>query len=218
MPLPSKVTATELKREEAPEGEADGAPMLHTQRTNFRMPDFRGENKPLTPAERGTATHRMLQHLRFTETENDAQIRAQIDALAAAGHLSAREKDAVKLEAVRGLMDSALGARLRAAEAAGTVRREFRFSLLFPANRLFGGTVEDEVLLQGVVDCWWTEPDGVVILDYKTDRIRADMVPERTAYYASQLRAYGEAMARITGKPVKQRLLYFLHNGIVSEV
>ena len=43
-------------------------------------------------------------------------------------------------------------------------------------------------------------------------------VPERTAYYASQLRAYAAAMARITGKPVRQRLLFFLHNGVISEV
>ena len=83
---------------------------------------------------------------------------------------------------------------------------------------MLGGEVTDEVLLQGVVDCWWEEDDGVVILDYKTDRIPKDAVPERTAYYASQLRAYGEAMARITGKPVKERLLFFLHNGEISAV
>ena len=216
--LPSKVTATELKREEPDEGGTDGAPLLHTQRANFRMPDFRGENKPLTPTERGTATHRVLQHLRFTDTDGDEAIRAQIRALEAAGHLTAREAQAVNVEAVRKLMYSPLGARLRSAERAGTVRREFRFSLLFPADRLFGGGNTDEVLLQGVVDCWWEEPRGLVVLDYKTDRIGPERVKERTAYYAGQLRAYGEAIERITGKPVKQRLLYFLHSGLITEV
>jgi ATP-dependent helicase/nuclease subunit A len=216
--LPSKVTATELKRAGFADPEEDGAALLGARRRTFRMPDFREEDKPLTPTERGTATHRVLQYLHFTDAETDDAVRAQIADLVRAGYLSERDARAVKVDAVRSLMRSPLGKRLYAAEEAGTVRREFRFSLLFPANRLFGGEVADEVLLQGVVDCWWEEPDGVVILDYKTDRIPRDAVPERTAYYAGQLRAYGEAMARITGKPVKERLLFFLHNGVVSEV
>lgn len=216
--LPSKVTATELKRAGFSDPGTEGAALLRGRRNLFRKPDFRAEDKPLTPQERGTATHRVLQYLRFTHSQTDSAVQMQIADLVQAGHLSARDAVAVKIEAVRSLMDSELGPRLVQAEAAGTVRREFRFSLLFPANALFGGSVTEEVLLQGVVDCWWEEADGVVILDYKTDRIGAGDVPERTAYYASQLRAYGEAMARIIGKPVKQRLLYFLHSGIVSEV
>ena len=216
--LPSKVTAMELKRAGFHDPEEEGAALLGARRRTFRMPDFREEDKPLTPTERGTATHRVLQYLHFTDAETEDAIKAQIADLVRAGYLSERDARAVKVDSVQSLMRSPLGGRLYAAEKAGTVRREFRFSLLFPANRLFGGEVTDEVLLQGVVDCWWEEPDGVVILDYKTDRIPKDAVPERTAYYAGQLRAYGEAMERITGKPVKERLLFFLHNGVVSEV
>ncbi|MBQ6402509.1 MAG: UvrD-helicase domain-containing protein, partial [Oscillospiraceae bacterium] len=216
--LPSKVTATELKHAGISDPETDGAALLGARRRTFRMPDFREEDKPLTATERGTATHRVLQYLRFTDAGSEDAVRAQIASLVRAGYLSERDARAVKVDSVRSLMRSPLGARLYAAEQAGTVRREFRFSLLFRANRLFGGEVTDEVLLQGVVDCWWEEDDGVVILDYKTDRIPKDAVPERTAYYASQLRAYGEAMARITGKPVKERLLFFLHNGEISAV
>lgn len=74
------------------------------------------------------------------------------------------------------------------------------------------------MLLQGVEDAWFETPDGLVIVDYKTDRIRPDAVPERTAYYAAQLRAYAGAMARITGRPVCRRTLYFLHCGCSADV
>jgi len=47
---------------------------------------------------------------------------------------------------------------------------------------------------------------------------RPDAVPERTAYYAAQLRAYAGAMARITGRPVCRRTLYFLHCGCSADV
>ena len=76
----------------------------------------------------------------------------------------------------------------------------------------------EQVLLQGVVDAWFETPDGLVIVDYKTDRIRPEGVPARTAYYAAQLRAYAGAMARITGRPVCRRVLYLLHCGRISDV
>ena len=63
-----------------------------------------------------------------------------------------------------------------------------------------------------------TDNPDLVIVDYKTDRIRPEGVPARTAYYAAQLRAYAGAMARITGQPVCRRVLYFLHCGQVSDV
>ena len=90
--------------------------------------------------------------------------------------------------------------------------------LLRPVRDFATLDADDAVLLQGVVDAWFETKDGLVIVDYKTDRIRPDAVPERTAYYAAQLRAYAGAMARITGRPVCRRTLYFLHCGCSADV
>ena len=220
--LPSKVTATELKRlepETAPPEDA-GAPLLKgAPRTQvFRRPDFSARERRLTAAERGTATHRTLQYLRFADARTPEGIAAQVQALAARGQLTAREAQAVNTASLLRLMRTPLGAALAAAEAAGTLRREFRFSLLCPAETFFPGADAEQVLLQGVVDAWFETKDGLVIVDYKTDRIRPDAVPERTAYYAAQLRAYAGAMARITGRPVCRRTLYFLHCGCSADV
>ena len=220
--LPSKVTATELKRlepENTPPEDA-GAPLLKgAPRTQvFRQPDFSVRERRLTAAERGTATHRTLQYLRFAGAQTPESIAAQVQALAAHGQLTAREAQAVNTASLLQLMRTPLGTALAAAEAAGTLRREFRFSLLCPAETFFPGAGAEQVLLQGVVDAWFETPDGLVIVDYKTDRIRPDAVPERTAYYAAQLRAYAGAMARITGRPVCRRTLYFLHCGCSADV
>ena len=72
----------------------------------------------------------------------------------------------------------------------------------------------EEVLLQGAVDCWFQEDGGVVIVDYKSDRVTAEEVPERAALYAPQIRAYALAMAAVTGKKVRETVLYFLRPGI----
>ena len=220
--LPSKVTATELKRLEAEDTppEDTGAPLLAgAPRTQtFRRPDFSARARKLTAAERGTATHRILQYLHFADARTPEGIRAQVESLSARGQLTAREAQAVDTAALLRLRSSPLGAQLAAAEAAGTLRREFRFSLLCPAETFFPGSGDEQVLLQGVVDAWFETKDGLVIVDYKTDRIRPEGVPARTAYYAAQLRAYAGAMARITGRPVCRRVLYFLHCGRISDV
>lgn len=216
--LPSKVTATELKKHSSPAEAEDGAPLIRAPKASFRKPDFRTEERPLTGAERGTATHRVLQYLRFNDTDTEEAITEQMRQLAAEGFLSEREVKAVQVRSIRALMESELGARMKRAELAGTLKREQRFSLLFPASEIFPGGPEDNVLLQGVVDCCFAEADELIIVDYKTDRIGPETVPERTAYYASQLKAYAAAMERITGSTVREKLLYFLHNGIISEV
>ncbi len=216
--LPSKVTATELKKHKSPAEAEDGAPMLQGPKPSFRTPDFRTGDRPLTGAERGTATHRVMQYLHFGDTETDTAVSAQIRRLTAEGFLSEREAKAVQVRSIRALAASSLGQRMQRAEAAGTLKREQRFSLLVPASELFAGGPEDPVLLQGVVDCCFEEEGRLIIVDYKTDRIAPETVPERTAYYASQLRAYAGAMARMTGLPVQEKLLFFLHNGIISKV
>ncbi len=215
--LPSKVTATELKRLDAAADE-DGAALLKKPWRTFRKPDFSAAERALTAAERGTATHRVLQYLRFSDAETPEGVGAQIAELIRAGFLSEREGEAVLVDSIVGLMRSDLGARLRRAEAEGKIRREFRFSLLCPAGDFFPDAPQEDVLLQGVVDCCFEEDGALVIVDYKTDRIGPDAVPARTAYYASQLRAYAAAMERILGLPQKERLLFFLHGGYVSEV
>lgn len=216
--LPSKVTATELKRLDAQPEDTEAAALVAQPWRTFRKPDFQTRERPLTAAERGTATHRILQYLRFADAADEAAVARQIEALCTQGFLTEREAKAVRVPSILQLMHSELGAHLIRAERAGKLLREFRFSLLYPAEELFPGTAEEQVLLQGVVDCCMEEDGALTIVDYKTDRITPDGVPERTAYYASQLRAYAAAMARITGKPVRQQLLFFLHNGCISAV
>ena len=215
--LPSKVTATELKRLDAQNDEESAALLKKPWRT-FRRPNFSAQERALTAAERGTATHRVLQYLRFSDAQDAEGVQRQIRELIRAGFLSEREGRAVLTDTIVGLMRSPLGARLIRAEREGRIRREFRFSLLCPARDFFPDAPDEEVLLQGVVDCCFEEDGALVVVDYKTDRIGADAVAERTAYYASQLRAYAGAMERILGLPAKERLLFFLHGGFVSEV
>ena len=69
------------------------------------------------------------------------------------------------------------------------------------------------------MDCCLVEADGLVIIDYKTDRVRMEEeIAERAALYRGQLRAYSKALSRILGKPVKRCVLFFLVPGRTVEL
>jgi hypothetical protein len=69
----------------------------------------------------------------------------------------------------------------------------------------------DGLMLSGQIDLWFEESDGrLVIVDYKTDRVRPDDVPTRAAHYSLQLTVYATALKRLTGRAPDEMYLYFL--------
>ena len=180
------------------------------------MPRLDQAERPLRAAERGVATHLLLQYMDFQKGRSRAGIRAEIERLKAGRFLSERECDAVNVSAVERLFASELGARMLAAKEP---LREFRFSLLLDAGRLYPEAAGEELLLQGVVDCCLVEDDGLVIIDYKTDRVKTEAeIRSRAAHYRGQLLAYSEALARILRKRVKRCVLFFLVPGETVDV
>ena len=96
---------------------------------------------------------------------------------------------------------SPMGEKLRT----GEVVREFKFSILDDAAAYGDGLEGEKVLLQGVVDCALIEPDGITVIDFKTDYVTETTVDELTAHYAPQVLTYADAMARIYQMPVKKK-------------
>jgi ATP-dependent helicase/nuclease subunit A len=212
--LPSKLTATELKGRA--EADGDAAELVPELAYSFRMPELDAGERPLRAAERGVATHLFLQYMDFARGRSRAGIRGELQRLCEARFLTERECEAVNVSAVERLFASPLGAEMLAAKE---LLREFRFSLLLDAHCLCPEAAGEELLLQGVVDCCLIEPDGLVIIDYKTDRVKTDEeIAARAAHYRGQLKAYSEALRRTLGKPVKRCVLFFLGPGKTVEV
>ncbi len=212
--LPSKVTATELKSLAEPDEEAAQLPPYAAR--SFRRPDIAGAQGRLNAAERGTATHLALRYIDLARASDLAGVRSELERLKAEGRLSAAEAAAVDERSLCNLANSETG---RLITGSREVLREFAFSVLCPAGELFPGRGEgEEILLQGVADCCVLEPDGITIIDYKTDRVDRLGAAARAAEYAGQLGAYSWALSRVTGRPVKRRIVYFLHCGEAVEL
>jgi ATP-dependent helicase/nuclease subunit A len=238
--LPSKLTATALKgrlldqeaAEEAEPGPRAGPAFGETGGGGFRArpqsdggapparqafdrPRFVREQTGPTAAERGTALHLFMQFADFAACRTAADARAEASRLRAAGLLTAQQADAVSPARIAAFFRHPLGLRLLASPH---VVREFKFSLLVPAAPLLGAGEGEEILLQGVVDCYFEEADGLVVIDFKTDAVAPGEEPARAALYRPQVEAYARALAAITGRPVTQRLLYFFRTDTVVAV
>ena len=125
--------------------------------------------------------------------------------------MTREQAEAVDRGAIERFLASPLARRLRQADR---VEREARFSLLVPAGEYYPDLgEEDEVLLQGVVDLYAVKDGQITVVDFKTDRITEKTLPEKAAYYRPQLEAYSQALEKILGMPVAERILYFFHTG-----
>ena len=91
----------------------------------------------------------------------------------------------------------------------GEVIREFKFSILTDAGE--GELAGEQILLQGVVDCALITEDGILLVDFKTDRVSEKTLETAVSGYRPQVQAYAHALARIFEKPVRRSLLWFFH-------
>ena len=74
------------------------------------------------------------------------------------------------------------------------------------------GDSQELVLVQGVIDAYMEEEDGLVLIDYKTDRVPGGRAGrERLAErYRQQVAYYQRALEQLTGKKVKENIIYSL--------
>ena len=210
--IPSKLTATQLKgREKDREAAEDGVELKPAApHVTLRRPVFGGE-KPLTAAQKGTALHVAMQYLDYAKTDSRQQVEEELARLVAGQYITPKQGEAVEPEDILTFFRSNLGLRLKGAPQ---VEREFKFSLLAPAGDYYPDGGEDEVLLQGVVDCWFREADGsVTVIDFKTDRVTADTVHARAEEYRPQLEVYTRALAAVEGNVPIRRVVWFFAVG-----
>lgn len=233
----NKYSVSELKhramRERLQQEEEEVTPAFMQEEIVPYVPAFvrnlQQEEEPVNQgALRGTAVHRVMECYSFS---SEMGVKEQIDEMLDEGKITDDMKRLVKLPLVEQFVASDIGARMKKAEQAGKLYREKPFVMGFTHEELarfgFGEMQEavageDLTLIQGIIDVFWEEDDGIVVLDYKTDRV--DTAKQLSDRYAAQLALYGEALERIYNESevrnirVKERLLYSFRLGEVISV
>ncbi|HEY3244474.1 MAG TPA: helicase-exonuclease AddAB subunit AddA [Phycisphaerae bacterium] len=168
---------------------------------------------------RGIATHRLLQHLDLAHVATTAAIRAQVEDLIRQRRLSPEEAAVVDIDSIAWFFATPLGKRLRLAGA--SYQREFMFLSSEPACLLdptLGSSIDDELLVRGVIDGILVHDSSLEIIDFKTDAVEHDQLAERAADYRLQMQLYARAAARHWRRPVAKCHLAFVSARDVIEL
>ena len=200
--VPAKVAASQLSHEN-----------MSRQHIAAARPDFL-QKDGMSAAQRGTALHTFMQFADYPRAATDSV--AETQRLVAEGFLTPHQAEVLPQDKINRFFTSELYARMRRSP---DCRREFHFTVTVPADAVTDeplGCDGEEVLVQGIADCVFCEGDGLVLLDYKTDRVREPQ--ELIDRYRSQLQFYKQALEQIFDLPVTQAVLYSFHLGTTVEV
>jgi len=205
--LPAKLSISEIKRkyQEEMSGEVQMLPRT------IRLPE-KQQAKGLTGAQIGTAMHTVLEECDLKKTYDKESLEELIGELIKKGRLTAEEGQAVRRRELLQFFGSKLAQRLRHADKIETERT---FSLLMQPKELFYGQeyadVEDTILVNGIIDCYFVEDGKVILLDYKSDRIYDE--EKLKEQYRIQLQLYQTALERALGLSVAETYIYSLAMG-----
>jgi len=176
----------------------------------------------------GTATHLVISRLDLTgpiTVEAVEQIKEKLLADSAISKLVAGHIDT---QSILNFFQSELGQAV--IEAENTVWREWPFTYAMPvvarasspwstARMAVPLSTGDEIIVvQGIIDMLVQTPKGLLVIDFKTDRITAGEVAERTELYRKQLELYGRATGAILKAKILAKWLYFLTPATAFEI
>lgn len=219
--LPVKLSVTELKRYGDIEISEEPVTASLEVPTLVKRPSFLEEEaKGMTAAERGSLLHFVLQHLDFKRDVSQDIIREQIYEMEKSQLITPEQAKEVDVFKIERFLKSSLGRRIRAAEY---VFKEVPFIIELPSTKLYPELSDsicgkDGIILQGIIDCYFEEPEGLILVDYKTDYVApgedVDIIRDR---YRTQIDYYTYALEQITGKKVVEKYIYLFWNGQVLE-
>lgn len=193
--LPTKVSVSELKSKK--------------ETVIVPKPAFLSE-KVQDGASYGTTLHKLMQYIVPCENLDFDKVTALIENLVSGKIITEKESKIVTPDKIVNFYNSPLGKRIISSKK---VYREQPFEVEIDISVAYPEITDtnEKILLQGVIDCFFEEDDGLVLVDYKTDRY--DNVGEIHEKYDRQLELYKYALEKITKKTVKDSYIYLFSTG-----
>ena len=159
-------------------------------------------------AERGTAVHKFLEFCDIKRAAENAKNEA--DRLLNNEIITEDEYKLIDFSKIEKLFNSTLGRRLVSSEK---VYREYKFSVFRKAGEIYKGLdkelSDEQIVVEGIIDCAFYDDDELILIDYKTDRV--DDINLLKLRYENQLEAYKKALFKCEGKAVDEAYIYSLY-------
>ena len=212
--IPVKVSVSDLKKrswhdESELEENISVSAEEQEEEQEAPVPAFMAEKQEeYKGAARGTAYHRVMECLDYAEADTEEQLRAQLKRLLESQKMTEQEAECIRIRDIRRFVESRLGQRMKKAAMKKHLYREQPFVIQRSASMLDDGWKNETVLVQGIIDAYFMEEEEIVLVDYKTDRVKRGQEQKLIDLYHVQLEDYARALERMTGKRVKEKIIY----------
>ncbi|SFO47292.1 DNA helicase/exodeoxyribonuclease V, subunit A [Pseudobutyrivibrio sp. JW11] len=166
------------------------------------------ESKVPSGALYGTAMHRFMECFDFARDDYQSSFDEQLKYMEATKSLSDDEFARINHRKLQVFLNDDLSDRMSKAAMNGKLYKEKPFVFGSDAKELFDDEdVTDEmILVQGIIDVFFEEDDGIILMDYKTDKVDEDK--DLVLRYEKQLKLYKDAIEHAYDVPVKEVLIY----------
>lgn len=155
----------------------------------------------MTPAMRGTAMHTFMQFCNYNLAKDNLD--TEIENLVSGGFITEEHGKSLDKKRLASFFNSPLAKRMFNSDK---IYREIKVSTFLSANEVYGIDFDDKILVQGIADCVFEESGQLVLVDYKTDRVKDEN--ELLERYKKQLTFYKYAIEKTLKMPVKEVMLY----------
>lgn len=155
----------------------------------------------MTPAMRGTAMHTFMQFCNYNFAKDNLD--EEIKNLVSGGFITEEQGKSLDKKRLASFFNSSLAKRMFNSDK---IYREIKVSTFLSANEVYGIDFDDKILVQGIADCVFEESGQLVLVDYKTDRVKDEN--ELLERYKKQLTFYKYAIEKTLKMPVKEVMLY----------
>lgn len=201
-----KFTVSELKKRDYLQEEA-GEVVMEEPEIIPLLPHFLQEEEELTGASRGSAYHKFLELLDFGCMYDGTLLKQTIENMRQEKRIAEDVAGCIRTNDILTFLHSEIGIRAAEASRRGQLWKEQPFVIGMKASDIYPeATGEDKILVQGIIDIYFEEDGELVVLDYKTDKVQSSA--ELAEKYHAQLDYYAKALEQLTGKRVKQKIIY----------
>ena len=180
---------------------------------------FKLDKMEYSGTEIGTLIHLVMENIDIKGKLDKSDLIGQLENLMSKNILTQAEERFIitrYLDKIEAFYNSKIGIRLRKSDF---IKREVPFVLKKKASEMINNLDEcDDILIQGIIDCYFYEGDDVVIIDYKTDTINDSQIEDIKSKYRGQIALYKEALEKIEKKRVKEAYLYLMSLGKEIEI
>lgn len=212
-----KYSVSEIKRMSQAVDEEE-KPIFPAREPEKRIPKFISQEKKISAVSRGTAVHKVFELLNFDKSYSYGELDEQIRFWIREGVIGAEYDKVIWRKDILAFLESELGKRVQKAASEKKIWKEKQFVIGVPFSEMSDDERSDSyVVVQGIIDLYFEEEDGLVIVDYKTDRTADQDGSSLVNRYKVQLDYYRRALEQISGKKVKECYIYsvFLKKALV---